>query len=1023
MSRGLSSKWREALALAGRPQPDLYERSDSTSGPYAEAVSFALNELRLDGVLCIGGVPTIGFLDEPDVSFERINELHRILWNQGLMSLLLVMRPGELTAYSLVQVPERQEYKIGSDPRLIITLSLVKDALKLKELIYSAQSGRFWFEHEEYFDPENRVDRVLLSNLLHAFRDMRSDLGIEAAQALLMQTMFIAYLEDRQIITQEVFRETSQGACSSFADVLASGSTKPFENLFFWLKRAFNGNVFNAPCAFELEDRRPPTVKKSHLLILARFRHGREEMESGQLRLWGYDFRYLPIGLISAVYDRFLKEEADRRSADGAFYTPMFLADVVINQLWDDLTDEQRSSGSFFDPACGSGIFLVRLFQRLVAHHCRLKNKQRATWTELKSIASRLHGADINPSAVRVAAFSLYIALLEQLNPPDLQALMRRGKLLPRLYGNTLRPSADFFASNASTLFDAIVGNPPWRGRGGEVTTAQTFAKSEGYPDPAKDIAWSFVWKSLKVIKPTGLVALLVPAMGMLHNASRLSQEARKRLIKEARVKRIINLSDLCFQLFDGAKRPTAVLLCGRAKDDQAPYRFDYWVPKADLNLRLKRMLTLSRADRLELRSDSVQDDPAVFKRRLWTRGPDEKLIQYLKTIPPLSGFIQEYKDAKHSDSIGWTIGEGFKPAQEGRLAEQNYQVTTAPVVTRFTYLSADAFKTLALPHISGRPWSTTTVHRSGFEGGFSAPHILILQGVERSNPRVRAAYSEQNLVFEHSIRALSFPARDRSTAKLLTAVLNSSLAAWFYFHETANLGAERAKVLQSDLLRLPFDLPANMPNPERASQVAKQIVRLVDKAVERANELLQAQDDLLGEIDDLVFQYYGLESQEVALVEDAFNYIIRAMQPRRSAGILPLWTSCELNHRSQYAKLLCEALQPWFKQSVSAVLAAKSSDLSVLQLTIGSRRRQYSESDTKEFDSFLRGIAADFHQRLPGNFQYSPDLRLVIGRDLYLVKPMQLRHWLRSTALADAEQIAAEFNAAIARHTSEGRA
>lgn len=146
-------------------------------------------------------------------------------------------------------------------------------------------------------------------------------------------------------------------------------------------------------------------------------------------------------------------------------------------------------------------------------------------------------------------------------------------------------------------------------------------------------------------------------------------------------------------------------------------------------------------------------------------------------------------------------------------------------------------------------------------------------------------------------------------------------------------------------------------------------------------------------------------------------------MQPRRSAGILPLWTSCELNHRSQYAKLLCEALQPWFKQSVSAVLAAKSSDLSVLQLTIGSRRRQYSESDTKEFDSFLRGIAADFHQRLPGNFQYSPDLRLVIGRDLYLVKPMQLRHWLRSTALADAEQIAAEFNAAIARHTSEGRA
>ena len=48
------------------------------------------------------------------------------------------------------------------------------------------------------------------------------------------------------------------------------------------------------------------------------------------------------------------------------------------------------------------------------------------------------------------------------------------------------------------------------------------------------------------------------------------------------------------------------------------------------------------------------------------------------------------------------------------------------------------------------------------------------------------------------------------------------------------------------------------------------------------------------------------------------------------------------------------------------------------------------------------------------------PDLRFVIGDDLYLVKPMQLRHWLRSTALADAEQIAAELNAALAREADK---
>jgi hypothetical protein len=454
------------LALSRRVAPEFYEAgTDIAPGPHTEAIRFALSDLGLAGVFCIEGVPTIGFLNEPDVPLDRIDELHRILWNQGLMSLLLVIRRDDLTAYSLVQRPFRREQRSAGDPRLITTLSLVADALKLRELIDSAESGRFWFEHEKFFDPDNRVDSVLLSNLLQAFRDIRNDLGGDAAQALLMQTMFIAYLEDRQIIKADVFRAASNDECVSLADMLEARSPQAFESLFIWLKSAFNGNVFNAPCTFESGDRKPPKLKTSHLNVLARFRHGREEMTSGQRRLWGYDFRYMPIGLISAVYDRFLKEEAEKKNADGAFYTPMFLADVVVNQLWDELSEEQRLNGIYCDPASGSGIFLVRLFQRLVAHHCRVKNKRRATWNELKAIAYRLHGGDINPSAVRVAAFSLYIALLEQSNPPDLPALIKAGKLLPSLYGDTLRPAEDFFAVKDGPRYDAIVGNPPWKGR------------------------------------------------------------------------------------------------------------------------------------------------------------------------------------------------------------------------------------------------------------------------------------------------------------------------------------------------------------------------------------------------------------------------------------------------------------------------------------------------------------------------------------------------------------------------------
>lgn len=1027
MADSFASHWREALALDRRTAPEFYTSpSDVEPGAHADAVRFALSDLGLAAVFCIEGVPTIGFLNEPDVSLARIDELHRVLWNQGLMSLLLVLKEDELVAYSLVQRPFQRQEGQQNDPRLIVTLSLLSDALKLRELIDSTESGRFWFENDLFFDPDDRVDSVLLSNLLEAFRDMRGDLGGEAAQALLMQTMFIAYLEDRKIIKEAVFRDASDKTCSSLAEMLESDSPIHFETLFIWLKDAFNGNLFNAPCAFETGDATPPKLAVQHLRTLARFRHGREEMASGQLRLWGYDFRYMSIGLISAVYDRFLKEEAEKKSADGAFYTPMFLADVVVNQLWDDLSDEQRAKGVFCDPACGSGIFLVRLFQRLVAHHCRIKNKPHAAWNELKSIARRLHGGDINSSAVRVAAFSLYIALLEQSNPPDLPALLKAGKLLPSLYGDTLLPASDFFAIADLPKFDAVVGNPPWKGRSGQVTTAQTWAKFNGYPDPAKDIAWGFIWKALRVVKPDGLVAFLLPAMGVLHNTSQEAQDARRRLLRDARVRRIVNLSDLCFQLFDGAQRPTAFVLYAPAASDQRPYRFEYWVPKADLNLRLKRMMTLSRADRLRFRSDLVGEDTTLFKRRLWTRGPEETLLQYLRTIPSLNSFIKEYKEVRKAKATvdrktDWVIGQGFKPAQEDRLDDPVYDTTTAEIVTRFPYLNARAFRPIALPTIESSAWSTATVHRAGFAEGFVGPHILIPQGVERSIGRARAAYCEQSLVFQHSIQAIAFPEAEKRSAKVLTAVLNSSLAAWVYFHDTANLGADRAKVHQGELLKLPFDKPENMPDPARAVIAEEKIVQLIDREIAKADELLSVQSDPLDEIDQLVFDYYGLDAHETALIDDTFRYVIPAMQPRRSAGLQKIWASSRYEHRADYASMLRDALAPSFRQPIQASLAAKSGDVAILKLTINATSDEYKEEASPEAGQFLQSIQEHLPMRLPGNVQVVPDLRFVIGSDMYLVKPMQLRHWLRSTALADAEQIAAEFTAAIARHGRTG--
>jgi len=57
-----------------------------------------------------------------------------------------------------------------------------------------------------------------------------------------------------------------------------------------------------------------------------------------------------------------------------------------------------------------------------------------------------------------------------------------------------------------------------------------------------------------------------------------------------------------------------------------------------------------------------------------------------------------------------------------------------------------------------------------------------------------------------------------------------------------------------------------------------------------------------------------------------------------------------------------------------------------------------------------LGKLQGQIKQPIDGNFQIMPDLRVFAGESLYLIKPMQLRFWLRSTALADADAIALEL-------------
>ena len=190
----------------------------------------------------------------------------------------------------------------------------------------------------------------------------------------------------------------------------------------------------------------------------------------------------------------------------------MFLADVVVSHVWDGLPPELRDDGGFLDPACGSGIFLVRLFQRLCEHRREAEPGGTIPWDDLLDILSRLQGQDLDGGAVRVAVFSLYVALLEEVTPPDIRKLMKRGRVLPVLHGKALR-HGDFFSRSSLTACRSTSSsaNPPWSSRRGERHSSIDWCKGEGLPAPGREQAWPFVWKSLRHLRKNGVVAFSCP--------------------------------------------------------------------------------------------------------------------------------------------------------------------------------------------------------------------------------------------------------------------------------------------------------------------------------------------------------------------------------------------------------------------------------------------------------------------------------------------------------------------------------
>ena len=198
------------------------------------------------------------------------------------------------------------------------------------------------------------------------------------------------------------------------------------------MKTKFNGNLFelgNEMDSMNLTD--------DVFMLLKRFFEGNEELDNGQYFLFKmYDFNLIPIELISNVYEILLG--AKDRKKDNAFYTPNYLVEYILDHVTNGALKAKKEF-SVLDPACGSGVFLVNSYRRMVEEH--LNGEQYSKDDEMlkRLLTDNIFGVDINEAAVDVTIFSLYLTVLDYKNPKTLKSFK-----LPNLKGSNLFVG-DFF--------------------------------------------------------------------------------------------------------------------------------------------------------------------------------------------------------------------------------------------------------------------------------------------------------------------------------------------------------------------------------------------------------------------------------------------------------------------------------------------------------------------------------------------------------------------------------------------------
>jgi hypothetical protein len=828
---------------------------------------------------------------------------------------------------------------------------------------------------------------------------------------LLGRTLFVCFLHAREFIKPSLYPDGT----TSLRDILSRPRAEEAKHLLYReffprLRQEFNGTMFDT--ALDDEERH---IDKIHLEILADFL-GRHDMESGQMSLgfWAYDFRYIPVEIISAIYEEFMKDaDVEKKRSEGAYYTPRHLAETTLH-----VALEGRVAGSLhwrvLDPACGSGIFLVGMFN-LLAEQWRRENATRSKQTKaqalLEILRKQIRGVDSNLDACRITAFSLYLALFEKLKPIDVDEFKQRvsqGPFLPPLLWSAEEPTTypvvlhgDFLKDQLPLEkdFDLVIGNPPWESRGKE------------------QIALRFATQSPNYLREGGIGCLLLPSTILVNRYGTLD----RRWFRTVTVEKIIQLADFRFLLFE-ATHPCFIIRYAKATP-RLEHTVFYETPKLNRFDRRSGVFVVEPDDQKlvpqhDILEAALQDRlQSLWSQKFWGTPRDEAFLRRLDFYPRLSNTAKEKK---------WRVGVGFQPFYPGvSLGEPkplypwkasdsylpNYDDFPQLVLTESDLTTLKRALEGSIHRKKKTPALLDGLRRKPSDAIFTPPMVIISEGFTKF---VFCNFSHK-VRFQNALRSITGPDDDVGNLRFLTAVLGSRLMNYLAFHSGSSNGIGREKLHLYESLSLPFPLPDHELAPDNASEIIREVANIF-KRVERAGGTIGATrrgaliKDAKARLEPLVENYYRVTDSERILIEDTLSIFQPSIHRSNLDTEVPSLSFPGPADRRRYAETLCEVLNRRARKGNIKVRAEAmvSGRLNLILFTtiFGEGRRPYTETggDEEVWNALDRVAKAAQRENRPFNYlrgfsYFEPDR-------LHVLKPATLRDWCRTAALNDADAI-----------------